>query len=172
MKKSIILFLTCLLAASAFAQNFDADYSRAMETVRYGKKLYYGAIQPGWTSNDSFVYTTQTPSGDAWYRVTGTQKSEITKEEFEEAMASLRRRYYDPSDESQFAVNREVKRFSPDSSRVAFVRDNNVWVSDADGANPVQLSFDGTDAFTYVELRWAPDGTKLAALGKDGRDVG
>jgi len=167
MKKSMILFLTCLLAASAFAQNFDADYSRAMETVRYGKKLYYGAIQPGWTSNDSFVYTTQTPSGDAWYRVTGTQKSEITKEEFEEAMASLRRRYYDPSDESQFAVNREVKRFSPDSSRVAFVRDNNVWVSDADGANPVQLSFDGTDAFTYVELRWSPDGTKLAALGKD-----
>ena len=60
-----------------------------------------------------------------------------------------------------------MKRFSPDSAQIAFVRDNNVWISKADGTEPCQLSFDGTDAEAYSEIVWSPDGKKLAALKKE-----
>ena len=91
----------------------------------------------------------------------------VTKEAFEEARKGRMPGYYDPSDESQFAVRREVKESSPDSTRVAFVRDNNVWVSKADGTEARPLSFDGTDADSYVRILWSPDGKKIAALRKE-----
>ena len=101
------------------------------------------------------------------YKVSGTTKTAISEDEFKEAMKRPRPGYYDPSDESQFAFKRDVKRFSTDSSLVAFVRDNNVWLSKADGSEPCQLSFDGTDAEAYSEIQWSPDGKKLAALKKE-----
>ena len=42
-----------------------------------------------------------------------------------------------------------------------------VWLSKADGSEPCQLSFDGTDGEAYSEIQWSPDGKKLAALKKE-----
>ena len=97
-----------------------------------------------------------------------TVKESITKEDFEEATRRNRGRgFYDPSDESQFAMRREIKRPSPDSTQVAFVRDNNIWVSKIDGSDPWQLSFDGTDNDRYSRILWSPDGKKIAAIRKE-----
>ena len=167
MKKILTLLAAGLWATVSFAQGFDDAYSVAQERARYGAKVYYSAVRPVWTAEDSFVFRTQTPDGEAWFRVAGTEKTAISRDEFEEAMKRPRPGWYDPSDDSQFFVRRDVKQMAPDSSCLAFVRDNNVWVSAPDGANPRQLSFDGTDGFTYVELSWSPDGKKLAALGKE-----
>lgn len=53
-------------------------------------------------------------------------------------------------------VGRNV--MSPDSTKQAFIRDYNLWVSDANGANLRQLSFDGTLSHYYsAYLQWSPD---------------
>ena len=167
MKKLIALLAAGLVVTAALAQDFDKAYAKALETANYGAKLYNGAIRPVWTGEDSFVFRTQDAGGEVFYRVEGTQKTPITKADFDEAMKGWRNGYYDPSDESQFAVRKQVREVAPDSSRVAFVRDNNVWVSCIDGADEQQLSFDGTDAEPYVQLLWAPDCHHLAAMKKE-----
>ncbi len=156
-----------LLSGFAFAQDFDTQYAEAVKRADYSAKFYNGAVQPVWTDSETFFYRNQEPSGEAFYRVTPEGKAAIGKEAFEQATRNDRPLYYDPSDESQYFLSREVKAFSPDSSQIAFVRDNNVWVSGADGADKRQLSFDGTDQDRYAQLMWSPDGKKLAALRKE-----
>jgi dipeptidyl-peptidase-4 len=67
-------------------------------------------------------------------------------------------------------------KFSPDGSRVAYVRQNNLYTEDADGGRIAQLTKDGstttingTSDWVYEEelflrdcFRWSPDGTALA----------
>ena len=157
--------LLCCLALPA--QDFDQAWSDSEFAAKIGTDIYSGVVRPIWTGKDSFVFQTNEPGGNAWYKVTGNTKTVITEDEYKEAMKRPRPGYYDPSDESQYAFKRDVKRFSPDSALVAFVRDNNVWVSGADGKEPCQLSFDGTDGESYAEILWSPDGKKLAALKKE-----
>ena len=165
------LFLTAaaalLTGLAAGAQDFDQAWPATEFAAKFGADIYYGAVRPVWTGDDTFVFETNEPSGKGWYKVSGTAKSLISEDEYKEALKRPRPGYYDPSDESPYALNKEVKVPSPDSTRLAFVRDNNVWVSDKDGKNPVQLSFDGTDADTYVQIQWSPDGRKLSALRKE-----
>ena len=47
--------------------------------------------------------------------------------------------------------------FSPDGSKIAFVRNQNIWVMNADGSNQLQLTSTGND----VEPVWSPDGSKI-----------
>ena len=168
MKRFLLSAAAVLFAGTALpAQDFDKAWSATEYASKYGSDLYYGAIRPVWTGEDTFVFETDEPSGKVWYQVTGTAKAVISEDAFKEATKRPGPGYYDPSDESQYAFHRDVKRFSPDSALVAFVRDNNVWISKADGSEPCQLSFDGTDAEAYSEIVWSPDGKKLAALKKE-----
>jgi Tol biopolymer transport system component/DNA-binding winged helix-turn-helix (wHTH) protein len=54
--------------------------------------------------------------------------------------------------------------YSPDGRMIAFVSDRSgsgeVWVADADGSNPRQLTHQGGHITSYP--RWSPDGTKIA----------
>ncbi len=167
MKRTLLAAVAVILTGfSSIAQDFDSVYPATEFAVKFGPQLYYGAIRPVWTGSDTFVFTTNEPNGEAWYRMTGTKKEPIDKASYEEAVNKNRRGYHDPSDDSQYAVRKEVRVFSPDSAMVAFVKDRNVWVSRADGSEACQLSFDGTEGFAYVEIKWSPDGKKLAALRK------
>ena len=169
MNKHLIAVAAFLFCSGLFsqAQDFDKAWSASEYAAKFGDDLYYGAVRPVWTGEDTFVFETNEPSGKVWYKVSGTVKSAITEDEFKEATKRPGPGYYDPSDESQFAFHREVKVFSPDSTQIAFVRDNNVWISKADGSESSQLSFDGTDAEGYSEIVWSPDGKKLSALKKE-----
>lgn len=67
-------------------------------------------------------------------------------------------------------------KFSPDGRRVAFVRDNDIYVADLAGDEEQRLTFDGSETiingttdWVYEEelglrdaFRWSPDGSKLA----------
>ena len=168
MRRFIVATVAVLVAVPALrAQDFDKAWPATEFASKFGADLYGGAVRPVWTDADTFVFETNEPSGKVWYKVAGTAKTPITEEEFKEAAKRPRPGYYDPSDESQFAFRREVKRFSPDSSLIAFVRDNNVWISKADASEPCQLRFDGTEGEAYSEIQWSPDGKKLSALKKE-----
>ena len=167
MKRILLFALGCLASLIGHAQTFDTIYPKTEFAVRFGPKLYNGAIRPLWTDNDTFVFRTNEPAGEAWYQVDGTEKKAIDEATYKEAEQGRQRRNYDPSDESQYARRREAKAFSPDSTLVAFVQDNNVWLSKADGSEPVQLSYDGAEGEPYTLIRWSPDGQKIAALRKE-----
>ena len=197
---SVALMIVAVAAADAQgaraqrtqAQDFNDVYAKTEFAVKFGPKLYYGAVRPVWTDAETFVFQANEPSGEAWYEVKGTARTPITKAAYDEAVKGRGNRYYDPSDESQYAVRKDQVTPSPDSTKVAFIRDNNVWVSDWDsktapaaeaprgrapwmrsnGLNPndfkdaVQLTYDGTDNDAYTQVRWSPDGLKIAALRK------
>jgi len=66
-------------------------------------------------------------------------------------------------------------QYSPDNKRIAFTSgrsgSNEIWVCDADGENPVQLtSFNGPDVGSP---RWSPDGRQIAfdSVAAGNRDV-
>jgi len=52
---------------------------------------------------------------------------------------------------------------SPDGKWFAYIRDNNVFIKDSLGKNPVQMSYDGSTGEYYsAELFWSPDSKKIA----------
>ena len=55
--------------------------------------------------------------------------------------------------------------YSADGKRIAFdaswVGPRRIWVVDAQGHNPQQISSDNSEAVTHVRPRWSPDGTKI-----------
>jgi Tol biopolymer transport system component/tRNA A-37 threonylcarbamoyl transferase component Bud32 len=61
--------------------------------------------------------------------------------------------------------NDELPQFSPDGKKIAFVSQRSgsteVWVCDADGSNPVQVTFLGGPSIGNPP-RWSPDGRRLA----------
>ena len=83
---AIVLLLT---GFSGFAQDFDSVYPDTEFAVKFGPQLYYGAIRPVWTGPDTFVYTTNEPNGEAWYRMTGTRKEAIDKETYDDLRACI-----------------------------------------------------------------------------------
>ena len=45
-------------------------------------------------------------------------------------------------------------RFSPDGARLAFVRDNDLWVSDVESGETTRLTSDGSDTIKNGTLSW------------------
>jgi hypothetical protein len=51
--------------------------------------------------------------------------------------------------------------WSPDGTKIAFMRDGDIWVMNADGSGLVQLT---TDPVYEDDPAWSPDGTKIAFM--------
>jgi Tol biopolymer transport system component/dienelactone hydrolase len=73
---------------------------------------------------------------------------------------------------------------SPDGTRAAFIRDQNLWVRDVKSGKETPLTTDGVKDFGYATdnagwtksdrpiLLWSPDSKKIATFQHDGRKVG
>ena len=73
---------------------------------------------------------------------------------------------------------------SPDGTRAAFIRENNLWVREIATAKETPLTTDGVKDFGYATdnagwtksdrpvLLWSPDSKKIATFQHDGRGVG
>jgi hypothetical protein len=56
--------------------------------------------------------------------------------------------------------------WSPDGQQIAFQRNGDIWVMNADGSGPVQITETG-GARTDADPAWSPDGTKIVFLRSD-----
>jgi dienelactone hydrolase len=73
---------------------------------------------------------------------------------------------------------------SPDGKRVAYIRDDNLWMRDVATRKEIALTTDGMKDFGYATdnagwtksdrpiLLWSPDSKKIATFQHDGREVG
>ncbi|MCF8238867.1 MAG: S9 family peptidase [Saprospiraceae bacterium] len=97
---------------------------------------------------------------------------------------------WDKQAETMFPVSKDGKQmhatFSPDGTQVAFVRDNNVWISDYRLGQEIQVTQDGevgqiingSSDWVYEEefrlvrgFEWSPDGTRIAYYRFDESEV-
>jgi Tol biopolymer transport system component len=63
-------------------------------------------------------------------------------------------------------VSDQQPSWSPDGSRIAFAREYDIWVMNADGSGQTRLTFDES----WVKPAWSPDGSRIAmaAAGSSG----
>ncbi len=68
-------------------------------------------------------------------------------------------------EERKIVENAYDPSFSPDGARIAFdaswAGPRRIWVSDANGRNPQQVTTDQSEAVVHTQPQWSPDGTKL-----------
>jgi len=125
-----------------------------------GNRRPYGTIQPG-QSHEQHTF-----AGHVWL-VTGAGGSLLGVYEATEtpavaiigASAPARRR---PRGQPP-APDRDPG-LAPDGKRLAFLRNDNVWLRDPADAEPVQLTSDGSAQDAYTAIYWSPDSSKLVAV--------
>jgi len=189
--KTLLFVAVALSSATMYAQSdFDELYSKADQArIDVNNLIYNGPVKPAWKNDDTFLFKNKEKGGDKYYQVDVARGTKVSATQAEyDAVANQGRPYYDPSDESYFSMNRERPQISPDGKLQAYIKDNNIWVSEAPAEQPAQgpgmgpgprgrqqmsypqngkqLSYDGTDAYPYDRIMWSPDSKKIAATRK------
>ena len=180
MKKYPFLTVLLFLTLSANAQQkalTAADYDRATLVLAPNATKYIdNQIQPQWL-----------PDGKLWYRCLSASESKFvlynpadgkkstanSKKELMEGMAASPT----PSKVSN------IEMLSPDSKKVAFIRNWNLWVKDLGSGKETALTTDGIKDFGYATdnagwvhsdkaiLKWSPDSKKIATFQQDQRHI-
>ncbi len=144
-------------------------YARYAEMApKLNEAFVSGAVTASWAEDGrSFTYS---HAGKRWRFDVGTRRA--TEAEAGASSAGGNRR-------GGVARGRQAtEAMSPDSSRKAFYRDRNLWVSNTDGSDERQLTTDGsaehrikygTASWVYGEelgqntaMWWSPDGSRIA----------
>jgi dipeptidyl-peptidase 4 len=174
---SLLLLASALYSNAQHPDSLTAkDYARAESFLRYGTQPYIdnGEVNPIWTSGDNF-----------WYKNLNAKGSEIIVVDAVKGTIS-------PSDGTQKSSGASAGRrgfnekelVSPDSSKLAFIKDYNLWVKDLKTGSLSQLTTDGVKYFGYATdnagwkktdnpiLKWSPDSKKIATFKQDERAAG
>lgn len=186
MKKLLLAAVFANVTAMLMAQGTEADYSRAYQVRKdFTRDKLTGNIEDKqWRDANTLFFTIRDENGDLQKKelAIGADGTVKINDYNEESSNETRGRRGEREHRSAYAnttktgpqklqnhwMNVDEERtsrpaLSPDSSKLAFVRDYNLWVSDANGRNARQLSFDGTLSHYYSGyLRWSPDGRHIA----------
>lgn len=182
------ILLSCLAALSlqAAAQGTVEDYKRAYSMQnRFRSSLILGqADGVRWTSPTTFTYTTRTAEGEQHMQGTvgadgvlqlapaeGTQQNTGRQQnnrrndrpQWRDSRVNTATKQ-GPQLVQNHWMNVDDERYgqpmlSPDSTLRAYIKNDNIYVSRADGSQERQLTFDGTLGLYYsAYLQWSPDG--------------
>lgn len=179
------LILSVLVTAAIFSASAQADkifltaakYEQASKFlgVNTNKLVYRNNVNPIWLADGTFWYSVNIPDGKEFVlinpangkRTTGKDKNAILPNAVKNASDSQH-------------IN-EIR--SPDGSKVAFIKDWNLWIRDVASKKVTQLTFDGAKDFGYATdnagwthsnraiLLWSPDSKKIATFQQDQRHV-
>ncbi|MBT3241886.1 MAG: prolyl oligopeptidase family serine peptidase [Bacteroidetes bacterium] len=150
------------------------DYAKAELSMRNHTNplVVNGSIRPVWIDNEQFWYTRSGEDGNERILVNAKKRTKTSM----------------PSDDTNTSGNmpryRRGGSTSPDGTKMAFIRDYNLWLKDINTDQETQLTTDGIKDFGYATnnagwtkssspvLLWSPDSKKIATFQHDGRGVG
>lgn len=189
MKRLFCLLGAVNLATALLAQGTVEDYNRAYQVRKdFTRDKVVGAVEDSrWTDGKTLVYSVREADGKMSKKCVFIDENgnfsfkEPATEGRDERRGrgnwnnrereSLQSTKTGPQLLQGHWMNVDEQRagrpaMSPDSSRIAYIRDYNLWVSDRDGRNARQLSFDGTLSHYYsAYLNWSPD-SRFVAVNK------
>lgn len=174
------------LAAQAPAavprQLIAADYGRAEKALAMNTTpLAFGTgVAPSWLGNDQFTYAVQRPDRSRPMILVDAAKG--TKLECT-AVPQVCQSASGQRGERVVIADIANANWSPDRSKYAFIRNWNLFVTDAVTKRETQVTTDGVKDFGYATdnagwihsdnalLTWSPDSKKIATFQQDQRDV-
>ena len=174
------------LAAQAPAavprQLIAADYRRAEKALAMNTTpLAFGTgVAPSWLGNDQFTYAVQRPDRSRPMILVDAAKG--TKLECT-AVPQVCQSASGQRGERVVMADIANANWSPDRSKYAFIRNWNLYVTDAVTKRETQVTTDGVKDFGYATdnagwihsdnalLTWSPDSKKIATFQQDQRDV-
>lgn len=174
-----------LLCTVAFAQDSEKevftaeDYEQAVKFLSFNTTPLVdgGIVRPVWLEDGRFWYRTNTPRGTEFVLFDPATRTKTTAASRQELLGE------------SVAENGGERRGSwsevpsPDGSKIAFVRDWNLWIRDAETGAETALTTDGVENFGYATdnagwrkserpiLLWSPDSKKIATFQQDQRHV-
>jgi len=154
-----------VLATYAHGQKagFREIYSSidTLENIR--SMVFNGPVSPKWTDDSVFIYRNREAQGEVFYEVklSSTSRSTLSKDEYE---SRLRGTSGVSSGRQGWRRPDRISAISPDGKFEAYIEDYNVHILDKSSGERIQLSFDGTEQFSYNSLHWSPDSRKLASM--------
>ncbi len=188
MKKNIFLHLTVLLmtAATVFAQQSNesprvltaADYARAEKMLSFSTNQLVdrAGVRPTFLPDGRLYYRVLTPTGSEYVLFDPVSGKRITENDEKRLLAGV------PVAKTTTPVNQDRNAIvSPDGTKVAFIRDWNLWMRDLTTKKETQLTVDGIKDFGYATdnagwthsdraiLLWSPDSKKIATFQQDQR---
>jgi dipeptidyl-peptidase 4 len=180
MRKLFTLLILSVITLNSYAQHADSltakDYAHAESFLRYGTQPYIdnGEVNPNWLPGDKFWYKNFNPKGSEVIVVDAAKGTIAPSDGNQKPGGALPgRRGFN-----------EKELVSPDSSKLAFIKDYNLWVKDIKTGNLSQLTTDGVKYFGYATdnagwkktdnpiLKWSPDSKKIATFKQDERLAG
>ncbi len=181
MKRFVLLGILAVVSVSnaQVAQKLtSADYARAERMLpNYVSSLVErSSVNPVWL-----------PSGDFWYVNRKGRSLEFvlinSKEGTRKTAGSAKDLLQGLPESKRLPEVGYTQVLSPDGSRLAFIRDWNLWVKDLNTGNEKALTTDGVKDFGYATdnagwkhtdrpiLLWSPDSKKIATFKQDQRHV-
>ena len=164
-------------AGEVSAQVTRADYLRGEAQARCAEKVYSSAVRPHWLGNTHcFWYENREREGVFFCLIDAETGEKFRAESREELARRLPKRLREAAsllvngaDRAKTEPEKAEPGLSPDGRRIAYIRDDNVYVrpagTDPNGPEAVRLTTDGTPGDGYgPDLQWSPDSKKLATL--------
>ncbi|HMP94569.1 MAG TPA: DPP IV N-terminal domain-containing protein, partial [Phnomibacter sp.] len=181
----LLTCITCLCATGVLAQQpgtvvTASHYAQAQKMLpnQLSRYLYRASVQPNWLPDGRFYYRVNTPAGEELVMVDPAKATRTVLPNAEalppEARATApggRRR------------GSNVQIPSPDGTKMAFIRNWNLWVKEVATGKETPLTTDGIENFGYAThnagwvhsdmpvLLWSADGKKIATFQQDDRLV-
>ncbi|MBP5769766.1 MAG: prolyl oligopeptidase family serine peptidase [Bacteroidaceae bacterium] len=190
MKKTFFFLIYHFFIISIAAQGTLEDYNRAYALQRSfsWSKVKNHVDDARWMSDDRFQYHLTDGDKGVWHFGQVNPDGSITLADSTadrplESSSSVRARRFPRRDNAnpiRFVTNPSKRRherhwmetddersgdpvFSPDSSLVAFIRNDNVYVAKPDGSETRAISTEGTLSHYFSSyIQWSPDGHYLA----------
>lgn len=184
MKDYIFILLIILISFSGLAQEEKievtaANYEQAVKFLGFNTNSLVdrAAVRPNWLADGTFWYEVTAEGEKEFVLINPLKKSRETATTKEglpgnlAAESAAQRSYSDGGAQS------------PDGTKVAFIRDWNLWVRNIETEEETQLTRDGEENFGYATdnagwrksdrpiLLWSPDSRKIATYRQDQRHV-
>jgi dipeptidyl-peptidase 4 len=180
MKKFALLGIASLIfTASLQAQKnlTTDDYTKAVNKLgaNLNKLIDRNTVRPQWMPDGNFWYSVKTTSGVEYFLTNVKDGKKKTASKKDEIIPS--------AVEAQNPVVKFTEVLSPDATKVAFIKNWNLYVKEVATKKETQLTTDGEKDFGYATdnagwthsekaiLLWSPDSKKIATFKQDQRNV-